>query len=158
MEVLNWTVGEFVIDKDTNLYFQMSALHHDIQFQTQLQSDKYVFPIRSHISVNLHLFTNAQHNFVDYCLLSMVSSDWVGIGKSKWQIVWENIVNMRLNDRVQNMHSSRRRQQLNISENDRHFMKPKAPLLWSTRNKTSINTQTVVVTVHSSRTAVRYPV
>jgi len=25
MEILNWTVGEFVVDKDTNMYFQMSA-------------------------------------------------------------------------------------------------------------------------------------
>jgi hypothetical protein len=43
MEILNWTVGEFVIDKDANLYFQKSALHHYIHFQTQLQSEKYVF-------------------------------------------------------------------------------------------------------------------
>jgi len=55
------------------------------------------FPIRTHTSVSLHIFTNAQHSFVDYCLLSMVSSDWVGIGNFIWQIVWENIVNMRVN-------------------------------------------------------------
>jgi hypothetical protein len=65
MEVLNWTVGEFVTDKHTNSYFQISALYHYIQFQKQLHSDKYVFPIRSHISVSLLLSTHAQHNFVD---------------------------------------------------------------------------------------------
>jgi len=55
------------------------------------------FSIRTQTNVSLHLFTNAQHSFVDYCLLSMVSSDWVGIGNFIWQIVWENIVNMRVN-------------------------------------------------------------
>jgi len=49
----NWTVGEFVINKHTSLYFEMSPLHHCIQFQTQLQSDKYVFPFRLHVSVKL---------------------------------------------------------------------------------------------------------
>ena len=52
------------------------------------------------------------------------------------------------------MHNFRRRQQLYLSENDTHFMKPKEPLLWSTRNNTSINKQTVLfyglLTVHLS--------
>ena len=60
MEVLNWTVGEFDIDKDTNLYLKMLTLHHYIH----IQSDKYVFPIRLHISVCLLLFTDVQRNLV----------------------------------------------------------------------------------------------
>jgi len=45
MDVLNWTVGEFVIEKDTNLSSQISDLHQYIHFQTQLQPDKYVTPL-----------------------------------------------------------------------------------------------------------------
>jgi len=95
----NWTVAKFVIDKHTTFYFEMSALHHCIKFQTQLQLDKHVFHFRLHVSVKLTSTYKWTTQFCSLISQIMVSSDRESIRNFIWQIVWENIASVRWNSR-----------------------------------------------------------
>jgi hypothetical protein len=98
MEILNWTVGEIVIDKDTNLYFQISALQHYIHFQTQLQSDKYVIPIISHIPLGRPRRRWEDNIKMDLQEVGCGVMDWIELAQDRDS--WWAFVNAVMNLRV----------------------------------------------------------